>query len=113
MRFPPDLYKKYGDSVTVISDGRAKETKAFFQSLRRKYQNYSVSKRHLAGLFTKDHYLLITPADVQIKTGDTVTRCGKAYVVLAADYYSVKDKALYAWAVLTARAEFAEDDYFD
>lgn len=113
MIFPPDIFNKYGTEISVTSRQNVKPFKAFVNPLRRRFQNYYVPRRHLAGVYTKDKYLLVAPPDTEIQLGDTLLSGGIQYTVLSTESYIVREDVLYVWAVLTAHTEQGEDDFYD
>ena len=113
MRFPPDIFNRYGTNMLLKSGENAKTIKAFFQPLRKKQQNYFIPQRHLSGVFTKDKHLIIAPADTKIKRGDILVVNDREYAVVSSGNYIFQDCLLYVWAVVSAHTEQIEDDFDD
>lgn len=113
VKLPKEIFTRYGSDVRNITAESETRFQAFLQPMRRRYQNYYVPKRHLTGVFTNDHYLLIAPPDTSLSRGDELECNSLLYTVISTDSYYVKDNVLYVWAVLTAHTERTEDDLYD
>ena len=111
MKFPPDIFNRYGTNMLLKSGEDAKTIKAFFQPLRKNRQNYFILRRHLSGIFAKDKHLIIAPADTKIKRGDIFVVNDKEYTVVLSDNYIFQNCSLYVWAVVCARTEQIENDF--
>ena len=95
-RFLRVMLYKYGENVTVSAgSGRAVNTKAFIQPLRRRHRLYIGSP--------DDGYTLSEGTIIGSKNQD--------YVVMTSEDYVVGDETVYIWAILRLKNDPEEDDY--
>ena len=107
------LLRRYGNTVIIRTNGRAKAAKAFVQPLRRRHRLYINDKAIPAGLFDNAYKLYIGGCEHRFSYGDnTVITCkGQDYTVVTGEEFVVGDDEVYVWAILSPKKELKEDDY--
>ena len=113
-RFLRVMLYKYGENVTVSSgSGRAVNTKAFIQPLRRRHRLYINDKVISAGYFDNSCKLYIGSPDdgYTLSEGTIIGSKNQDYVVMTSEDYVVGDETVYIWAILRLKNDPEEDDY--
>lgn len=100
------LLRDYATSVSVISEQKRTETRAFIQPVRTVARPARTG--HPLGLVEPGQTVYIGPAGVEIE--GAVILCGdRRYRVRRSETLLVSDEALYTWGVLTQEAEAPGD----
>ncbi len=107
------LLRRYGNTVIIRTNGRAKAAKAFVQPLRRRHRLYINDKVIPAGYFDNAYKLYIGDCEHRFSYGDhTVITCmGEDYTVVTGEEFCVGDDEVYIWAILSPKKDTKEDDY--
>ena len=104
--------KRYGNTVQICYDGRAKVSKAFVQPLRRRHRLYINDRYIPAGYFDNRYLLYIGPGNLPLEDGMRI-KCGDiAYTVVTAEIFAAHDENIYVWAILMPEAR-GKEDYYD
>ena len=108
-----NIINKYGSTVRILSENNTVTTKGIIRPLYHRNRYRAVFKRLPSGIYDNRHQYAIFPPDTVLKrTGGEKIECsGEKYRVNSNGVYSVRDKALYVWAVLSACTDSTEDDY--
>lgn len=106
---------KYGSEIEILDNDSIKVVKGFLYPLYNKSKYFYKIKFLPTGRFDNSHYVLIAEPNPYFKKGkDLIIRCnGVKYSASSNGTYTVKNKKLYVWAVLTAYTAPREDDYGD
>ena len=105
--------KRYGNTVTVLRNGKREIARAFIQPLRKLNRLYLNDRYTPAGFFDNGYRLYIGDPRTAFGCSDgTVIVCGgDRYSVVNAEHYIVNGDVVYMWAILRRQAESKEDDY--
>lgn len=106
------MINAYGNSVHIDYDNK-KSAKGFIQPIRYKTHLSSDIKISDGGAIDNSYYLYIGRAsDTFITKGSIIsTADNKRFVVKRSEIYTVSNKPVYLWAVITPVKEMREDDY--
>ena len=110
-RYLKSMLDRYGNTVSISRGGRREVVRAFIQPLRRRRRLYIRDKKVPLGYFGDDYYLYIGDGAHGLSGGEVLTFKGRAYTVLSADEFFVRDSAAYSWAILRPKNDVREDDY--
>lgn len=95
------LLERYGNSATVISDGKTQSVRAVIQPLNYKNKLYPMETYLPAGYFDNSHYLYFGAASQRLDGEDVVVQSkGKWYQIKRTQKVYLGDEELYQWAVL-------------
>lgn len=105
--------KRYGNTVQICYDGRAKVSKAFVQPLRRRHRLYINDRYIPAGYFDNRYLLYIGSPDLPLDDGMRVTCKNTEYTVVTSEIFTAHDEDIYVWAILMPESTGKEDYYDD
>ncbi len=106
-----DIIQKWGESLSVTTEGAELNFKGIIQPLNKKRYSTYFTERLSAGTLCNNVYYLIFPPTVSLAAGTVIRSEDKSYCVRSCGAFKVKNESVYAWAVLSARAVSEEDDY--
>lgn len=111
--FDKKFIYKYGSRFRINQNGNTSYIRGVVQPFHYSYKSYFTDKRLPAGVLDGRHYLFISTPDLSgiLRRGLILRGEDKAYRVKSVETYRVKNKDLYAQAVLTACAENEGDVY--
>lgn len=106
-------FSRYGSVVKIHCKGNTITTKGFIKPVYRKHSGFLNLSLTIMGEIDNSHYVLLVPPVKELGNiaGCTVECKDREYVVKNSGKYTVADKDIYVWAVLTACTELKGDDY--
>ncbi len=113
MRNVEKYINKYSTVFNAVINGNTTVIKGILQPFHYRNKTYFTPKRLPAGVYDGRHYILITNPEYKdkLKKSLVINDGENSFRVKSVEAYRVKNKDLYVWAVLTARTEYAGDDY--
>lgn len=108
-----NIINKYGSLFKMERNDSMVTVRGIIQPLYHKDRNRGIFSRIPLGFFDKRHQFVIFPNSVVFEKNKTeFIYCGDVkYKVNSFGTYSVKDKPVYVWAVISACTDSLEDDY--
>lgn len=109
--------RRFGSEVVIEHDGRQERARAFIQPLRRRHRLYIGDRFTPAGYFDNAYRLYIGEGSQKVGQDAVITvNRDERYTVVTSEAFSVGDKVIYIWAILSPKRDIGEvyaDECYD